>query len=54
MRFPRITHYRPDRGTKDIATIEDIEREWKRMMKGMSHWAKLIWILEIIYLLDLI
>ena len=37
MRFPRITNYRPDRGTKDIATIEDIEREWKRMMKGMSH-----------------
>lgn len=27
MRFPRITHYRPDRSTKDIATLEDIKKE---------------------------
>lgn len=27
MRFPRITHYRPDRSIYDIATILDIERE---------------------------
>lgn len=27
LRFPRITHYRPERGTKDIASIEDIKRE---------------------------
>lgn len=37
LRFPRITHYRPDRGTKDIASLEDIEREWKNVMKGMTH-----------------
>jgi len=27
LRFPRITHYRPERGTGDIATLEDIKRE---------------------------
>jgi len=27
MRFPRITHYRPDRSVFDIATIKDIEKE---------------------------
>ncbi|OIO81646.1 hypothetical protein AUJ84_00685 [Candidatus Pacearchaeota archaeon CG1_02_32_132] len=27
MRFPRITHYRPERGIYDIATIEDIKKE---------------------------
>lgn len=26
MRFPRITNYRPDRNTEDIATLKDIER----------------------------
>ncbi len=26
MRFPRITHYRPDRSPADIATIKDIEK----------------------------
>ena len=33
MRFPRITHYRPERGTSDIATLEDIKREVKRMQR---------------------
>ena len=27
MRFPRITHYRPDRRTHDIASLKDIEKE---------------------------
>ena len=27
MRFPRITHYRPDRNTNDIATLKDIAKE---------------------------
>ena len=27
MRFPRISHYRPDRSIYDIATLKDIERE---------------------------
>ena len=26
MRFPRITHYRPDRRIDDIATLKDIEK----------------------------
>jgi DNA ligase 1 len=30
LRFPRITAYRPDRSVKDIASIEDIEKEVKR------------------------
>ncbi|MDD5700291.1 MAG: ATP-dependent DNA ligase [Candidatus Nanoarchaeia archaeon] len=30
MRFPRITHYRPDKRVGEIATLEDIEREVKR------------------------
>ncbi len=30
LRFPRITHYRPERGVYDIATLKDIEREAKR------------------------
>jgi len=29
MRFPRITHYRPDRNIKDIASLKDIEKEAK-------------------------
>jgi len=29
LRFPRITHYRPDRKPYDIATIKDIEKEIK-------------------------
>lgn len=27
LRFPRITHYRPERGINDIATLEDIKKE---------------------------
>jgi len=30
MRFPRITAYRPDRNTSDIATVKDIEREARK------------------------
>lgn len=37
MRFPTITSYRPDFNIKDIATIEDIKTEVKRMQKNMSH-----------------
>jgi DNA ligase 1 len=33
MRFPRITHYRPERGVYDIATVEDIKKELVRMQK---------------------
>lgn len=34
LRFPRITRYRPDKGVKDIATLDEIKKEWKRMQKG--------------------
>lgn len=34
LRFPRITHYRPERGTKDIATLDDIKKE---LGKQRSH-----------------
>lgn len=37
MRFPRITHYRPDYNIKDIASLEDIKAEVERAKKGMSH-----------------
>jgi len=37
LRFPRITHYRPDRRTGDIAILKDLEKEVKRMEKGRSH-----------------
>ncbi len=30
LRFPRITHYRPDRKPFDIATLEEIEKEVKK------------------------
>ena len=33
LRFPRITHYRPDRSLFDIATLKDIEREIKKQRK---------------------
>ena len=29
LRFPRITKYRPDRNTKDIASLKDIEKAYK-------------------------
>ena len=34
MRFPRITNYRPDKALKDIATLEEIKKEAKRMIRG--------------------
>lgn len=33
MRFPRITHYRPDRGIHDIASIDDIKKEVKKQQR---------------------
>jgi DNA ligase 1 len=33
MRFPRITHYRPERGLFDIATLSDIKKERERLNK---------------------
>ena len=30
LRFPRITHYRPERGIYDIATLKDLEKEVRR------------------------
>ncbi len=34
MRFPRITAYRPDKSVKEIATLQDIEKEVKRATRG--------------------
>ena len=31
LRFPRITRYRPDRSIRDIASLEEIEREARKM-----------------------
>ncbi len=31
LRFPRITHYRPDRSVRDINSLEEIEKEVKKM-----------------------
>ena len=40
LRFPKITHYRPERGVYDIATLTDIKRDAemvrKRMKKGLG------------------
>ena len=33
LRFPKITNYRPERGTHDIATADDIKKEFARMQK---------------------
>jgi DNA ligase-1 len=33
LRFPRITQYRPDRSTGDIATLDDIKREVKKRQR---------------------
>ena len=30
LRFPRITHYRPDKALKEIASLEEVEKEVKR------------------------
>lgn len=34
LRFPRITAYRPDRNLNDVASIQDIVSEFKRMQKS--------------------
>lgn len=34
LRFPRITHYRPERGVYDIATILDIKKDLDRINKN--------------------
>jgi DNA ligase-1 len=36
LRFPRITHYRPERGIHDIATIEDIKKEVVKSFRRLS------------------
>ncbi len=36
LRFPRITHYRPERGINDIASLEDIKKEVSRMLKKLG------------------
>ncbi len=36
LRFPRVTHYRPDKDLKDIASLEDIKREVTRMSKKLG------------------
>lgn len=36
LRFPRITHYRADRGVKDIASLEDIKREFKKGVRKVG------------------
>ncbi len=33
LRFPRIAQYRPDRSTSDIASLQEIEREVKKMRR---------------------
>ncbi len=33
LRFPRITHYRPDRSTTDIASLDEIKKEVKKARK---------------------
>ena len=36
LRFPRITHYRPERGLHDIASLDDVKREVLRMSRRMG------------------
>ena len=36
LRFPRITHYRPERGVHDIATIEDIKAEVSKSARRLA------------------
>ena len=33
LRFPKITHYRPERGKHDVATLDDLKNEFARMQK---------------------
>lgn len=36
LRFPRITHYRPERGIHDIATLEDIKNEVSKTFRRLN------------------
>lgn len=36
LRFPRITHYRPERGIQDIATLEDIKKEVAKSFRRLN------------------
>ena len=36
LRFPRITHYRPERGIHDIASLEDIKKEVAKMSRKLG------------------
>jgi len=36
LRFPRITHYRPERGIHDIASLEDIKIEFNKNSKKLA------------------
>lgn len=36
LRFPRITHYRPERGIHDIATLEDIKKEVSKSFRRLN------------------
>ena len=36
LRFPRITHYRPDKDLKDIASLEDIKQEVAKMSRKLG------------------
>lgn len=36
LRFPRITHYRPERGIHDIATLEEIKREVAKSFRRLN------------------
>jgi len=37
LRFPRITHLRPDRSIKDIATLQEVAKEYRRMELKSGH-----------------
>lgn len=36
LRFPRITHYRPERGIHDIATLEDVKKEVAKTFRRLN------------------
>ncbi len=36
LRFPRITHYRPERGIHDVATLEDIKKEVNKTFRRLN------------------
>lgn len=37
LRFPRITHYRPERGIHDIASLEDIKKEVAKSFRKLAN-----------------